>query len=51
MPGATTAGGQKQALAETLGMRQFMAHCHLGLSRLYGQIGQRRLGALPARRW
>ena len=22
-------------------MRPLMAHCHLGLSRLYGQIGQR----------
>ena len=42
---------QALALAEELGMRPLVAHCHHGLGRLYGQIGQRRLGALPARRW
>jgi hypothetical protein len=28
------------ALAEELGMRPLMAHCHLGLGRLYGQTGR-----------
>jgi tetratricopeptide (TPR) repeat protein len=32
---------QALTLAEELGMRPLMAHCHLGLGRLYGQIGQR----------
>jgi tetratricopeptide (TPR) repeat protein len=32
---------QAQALAEELGMRPLMAHCHLGLGRLYCQTGQR----------
>jgi tetratricopeptide (TPR) repeat protein len=32
---------QALALAEALGMRPLMAHCHLGLGRLYNQIGQR----------
>jgi tetratricopeptide (TPR) repeat protein len=32
---------QAQALAEELGMRPLMAHCHLGLGRLYHQIGRR----------
>jgi class 3 adenylate cyclase/tetratricopeptide (TPR) repeat protein len=29
------------ALAEALGMRPLVAHCHLGLGRLYGQTGRR----------
>ena len=32
---------QALALAEELGMRPLVAHCHLGLGQLYGQIGQR----------
>ena len=32
---------QALALAEELGMRPLQAHCHLGLGRLYGQIGRR----------
>jgi hypothetical protein len=28
-------------LAEELGMRPLMAHCHLGLGTLYSRIGQR----------
>jgi tetratricopeptide (TPR) repeat protein len=32
---------QALALAEELGMRPLVAHCHLGLGRLYGQTGQR----------
>jgi tetratricopeptide (TPR) repeat protein len=32
---------QALALAEELGMRPLMAHCHLGLGRLYGQTGRR----------
>ena len=31
---------QALALAEELGMRPLVAHCHLGLGRLYGQMGQ-----------
>ena len=31
---------QALALAEELGMRPLVAHCHLGLGRLYGQTGQ-----------
>jgi tetratricopeptide (TPR) repeat protein len=31
---------QALALAEELGMRPLMAHCHHGLGRLYGQIGR-----------
>jgi tetratricopeptide (TPR) repeat protein len=31
---------QALALAEALGMRPLVAHCHLGLGRLYGQIGR-----------
>jgi len=31
---------QALALAETLGMRPLVAHCHLGLGRLYGQTGR-----------
>jgi tetratricopeptide (TPR) repeat protein len=30
---------QALALAEALGMRPLVAHCHLGLGRLYGQTG------------
>jgi class 3 adenylate cyclase/tetratricopeptide (TPR) repeat protein len=30
---------QARALAEELGMRSLVAHCHLGLGRLYGQTG------------
>ena len=32
---------QALALAEELGMRPLVAHCHHGLGRLYGQTGQR----------
>jgi hypothetical protein len=32
---------QALALAEALGMRPLVAHCHHGLGRLYHQIGQR----------
>jgi tetratricopeptide (TPR) repeat protein len=32
---------QALALAEELGMRPLVAHCHLGLGQLYGQTGQR----------
>jgi tetratricopeptide (TPR) repeat protein len=32
---------QALALAEELGMRPLVAHCHLGLGRLYGQTGHR----------
>jgi tetratricopeptide (TPR) repeat protein len=32
---------QALALAEELGMRPLVAHCHYGLGRLYGQTGQR----------
>jgi tetratricopeptide (TPR) repeat protein len=31
---------QALALAEELGMRPLVAHCHLGLGRLYGRTGQ-----------
>jgi ATP/maltotriose-dependent transcriptional regulator MalT len=31
---------QAIALADELGMRPLMAHCHLGLGRLYGQTGR-----------
>ena len=31
---------QALALAEELGIRPLVAHCHLGLGRLYGQTGQ-----------
>src|SRR5207253_5925477 len=31
---------QALALADELGMRPLQAHCHLGLGRLYGQIGR-----------
>jgi class 3 adenylate cyclase/tetratricopeptide (TPR) repeat protein len=34
---------QALALAEELGMRPLVAHCHLGLGRLYYQTGQREL--------
>jgi class 3 adenylate cyclase/tetratricopeptide (TPR) repeat protein len=32
---------QALALAEDLGMRPLMAHCHLGLGKLYAEIGRR----------
>ena len=32
---------QALALAEELGMRPLLAHCHLGLGTLYAKIGQR----------
>ena len=32
---------QALALAEELGMRPLVAHCHHGLGRLYGQTGRR----------
>jgi len=38
---ATTHYCQALALADELGMRPLMAHCQLGLGRLYGQTGQR----------
>jgi hypothetical protein len=42
-PDATHAEAHYQqalALAEELGMRPFVAHCHLGLGRLYHQTGR-----------
>jgi class 3 adenylate cyclase/tetratricopeptide (TPR) repeat protein len=42
-PDATQAEAHYQqalALAEELGMRPLVAHCHLGLGRLYGQTGR-----------
>jgi tetratricopeptide (TPR) repeat protein len=38
---ATAAYRQALALAEALGMRPLMAHCHRGLGTLYSTIGQR----------
>ena len=32
--------GQALALAEELGMRPFVAHCHHGLGRLYLKLGR-----------
>src|SRR5207244_4055401 len=32
---------QALALAEELGMRPLVAHCHLGLGKLYAKMGQR----------
>ena len=32
---------QALALAEELGMRPLVAHCHLGLGKLYAEIGRR----------
>jgi tetratricopeptide (TPR) repeat protein len=32
---------QALALAEELGMRPLVAHCHLGLGKLYARIGRR----------
>ena len=32
---------QAQALAEALGLRPLLAHCHLGLGKLYGRTGKR----------
>jgi class 3 adenylate cyclase/tetratricopeptide (TPR) repeat protein len=43
--GAQSHYHQALALAEELGMRPLVAHCHLGLGRLYGQTGR----AEPAR--
>ncbi len=43
-PDTETAEGHYQEalmLAETLGMRPLVAHCHLGLGRLYRRIGKR----------
>jgi len=37
---AATHYQQALALAEALGMRPLVAHCHLGLGRLYGQTGR-----------
>jgi tetratricopeptide (TPR) repeat protein len=37
---ATTHYRQALALAEELGMRPLVAHCHHGLGQLYGQIGR-----------
>jgi tetratricopeptide (TPR) repeat protein len=37
---AETAYHQALTLAEELGMRPLVAHCHLGLGRLYGQTGR-----------
>ena len=36
---------QALALAEELGMRPLVAHCHLGLGKLYRRTGKRRAGA------
>jgi hypothetical protein len=33
------------ALAEELGMRPLIAHCHLGLGKLYQSAGKREWGA------
>jgi tetratricopeptide (TPR) repeat protein len=33
--------GQALALAESLGMRPLIAHCYVGLGKLYGRIGRR----------
>jgi class 3 adenylate cyclase/tetratricopeptide (TPR) repeat protein len=44
LPDAEIAQGRYRealALAETLGMRPLVAHCHLGLGRLYGREGKR----------
>jgi class 3 adenylate cyclase/tetratricopeptide (TPR) repeat protein len=44
-PDVTTAEGhyrQALALAIQLGMRPLVAHCHLGLGKLYGRTGKRR---------
>jgi len=30
------------ALADELGMRPLVAHCHLGFGKLYGRVGKRR---------
>jgi hypothetical protein len=38
---AATYSQQALALAESLGMRPLVAHCHLGLGRLYAQPGRR----------
>ena len=38
--GASTAGQQALALANELGMRPLVAHCHLGLGQLYHQTGR-----------
>jgi hypothetical protein len=38
---ATTHYREALALAEELGMRPLVAHCHLGLGTLYAKIGQR----------
>ena len=35
---------QALALAEELGMRPLVAHCHLGLGMLYAKIGRQRAG-------
>jgi tetratricopeptide (TPR) repeat protein len=35
---------QALALAEALGMRPLVAHCHLGLGKLYAEIGRRAEG-------
>ena len=37
--------GQALALADELGMRPLVAHCHLGLGKLYRRTGDRREGA------
>jgi len=37
------------ALSESLGMRPLVAHCHLGLGKLYRRTGQRS-GLLPSGR-
>ena len=38
---ATAYYRQALALADELGMRPLLAHCHLGLGRLYAKTGQR----------
>jgi len=39
--GAETSYSEALALAEPRGMRPLLAHCHLGLGKLYRRTGQR----------
>jgi hypothetical protein len=34
--------GEAKVLADELGMRPIVAHCHLGFGKLYGRVGKRR---------
>jgi hypothetical protein len=40
---------QALALADELGMRPLMAHCHLDLGRLYRKVGKKKLGCCQRR--